>query len=73
MGVVTGEVPSGTAIKNSALFQLAKGRWPFYTTVVPVAEGMTWESPNHKGFEAVSNSAASHLLEPACDSVHLYG
>jgi hypothetical protein len=25
MGVVTGEVPSGTALKNSALFQLAKG------------------------------------------------
>lgn len=25
MGVVTGEVPSGTSIKNSALFQLAKG------------------------------------------------
>jgi hypothetical protein len=25
MGVITGEVPSGTAIKNSAVFQLAKG------------------------------------------------
>jgi hypothetical protein len=25
MGVVTGDVPSGTALKNSALFQLAKG------------------------------------------------
>jgi hypothetical protein len=25
MGVVTGDVPSGTPIKNSALFQLAKG------------------------------------------------
>lgn len=26
MGVVTGEVPSGTPIKSSALFQLAKGK-----------------------------------------------
>jgi len=43
MGVVTGEVPSGTAIKNSALFQLAKGQWRLYTTVVPVAQGMTSE------------------------------
>jgi hypothetical protein len=25
MGVITGEVPSGTPIKNSAVFQLAKG------------------------------------------------
>jgi hypothetical protein len=28
MGVVTGEVPSGTSFKNSALFQLAKGNKP---------------------------------------------
>lgn len=27
MGAVTGEVPSGTPIKNSALFQLAKGEF----------------------------------------------
>lgn len=28
MGVVTGDIPSGTSIKNSALFQLAKGNEP---------------------------------------------
>lgn len=34
MGVVTGEVPSGTSIKNSAMFQLAKGKAPATAVVV---------------------------------------
>lgn len=41
MGVVTGVVPEGTAIKNSALFQLAKGKAKHPLVLCPVLAAAT--------------------------------